>query len=58
MDEDIRIEKDNQGVDTYIFDPYNPLNNLITKEQIQEIMRKYNVPFELHNIELIQQLLH
>ena len=55
MDEDIRIEKDNQGVDTYIFDPYNPLNKLITKEQIQGIMTKYNVPFELHNLELYKR---
>ena len=55
MDEDIRIEKDNQGIDTYIFDPYNPLNKLITKEQIQDIMKKYNVPFDLHNIELYKR---
>ena len=55
MDEDIRIEKDNQGVDTYIFDPYNPLNKLITKEQIQGIMTKYNVPFEIHNLELYKR---
>jgi hypothetical protein len=25
-DDDIRIEKNSQGEDTYIFDPYNPLN--------------------------------
>ena len=52
MDEDIRIEKNNQGIDTYIFDPYNPLNKVITKNEIQNIMKKYNVPYEPHNIEL------
>ena len=27
-DEDIRIEKNEQGQEIYIFDPYNPLNKL------------------------------
>ena len=55
MDDDIRIEKNNNGTETLIFDPYNPLNKLITKEQIQEIMTKYNVHYELHNIELYKR---
>lgn len=55
MDEDIRIEKNNQGIDTYIFDPYNPLNKVITKNEIQNIMKKYNVPYEPHNIELYKR---
>ena len=55
MDEDIRIEKNNQGIDTYIFDPYNPLNKVISKDEIQNIMKKYNVPYELHNLELYKR---
>lgn len=55
MDDDIRIEKNNNGTETLIFDPYNPLNKLISKEQIQEIMTKYNVPSELHNLELYKR---
>ena len=55
MDDDIRIEKNNNGTESLIFDPYNPLNKLITKDQIQEIMTKYNVPFELHNLELYKR---
>ena len=55
MDEDIRIEKNNQGIDTYIFDPYNPLNKVITKNEIQNIMKKYNVPYEPHNIKLYKR---
>ena len=55
MDDDIRIEKNNNGTETLIFDPYNPLNKLITKEQIQEIMTKYNVPYDLHNLELYKR---
>ena len=55
MDDDIRIEKNSNGIETYVFDPYNPLNKLINKEQIQEIMTKYNVPFPLHNLELYKR---
>ena len=28
-DDDIRIEKNSDGLETYIFDPYNPLNKEI-----------------------------
>ena len=55
MDDDIRIEKNSNGTESLIFDPYNPLNKLITKDQIQEIMTKYNVPYELHNLELYKR---
>tara|TARA_B100000902_G_C27242957_1_gene881040 strand:- start:6 stop:206 length:201 start_codon:yes stop_codon:yes gene_type:complete len=55
IDDDIRIEKNEQGIETYIFDPFNPLNKLISREQIQEIMTKYNVPYPLHNLELYKR---
>ena len=55
IDEDIRIEKNINGVETYVFDPYNPLNKLISKTEIENIMAKYNVPFPLHNIELYKR---
>ena len=55
IDDDIRIEKNCNGIETYIFDPYNPLNKLINKEQVQDIMKKYNVPFPLHNLELYKR---
>jgi|TARA_B110000967_G_scaffold205667_1_gene250698 dsRNA-specific ribonuclease len=54
-DDDIRVEKNSNGMETYIFDPYNPLNKLISPEQIQEIMARYNVPFTLHNQELYKR---
>ena len=54
-DEDIRVEKNINGIETYIFDPYNSLNKLISHQQIQDIMTKYNVPFPLHNMELYKR---
>ena len=54
-DEDIRVDKNINGIETYIFDPYNSLNKLISHQQIQDIMTKYNVPFPLHNMELYKR---
>ena len=38
--DDVRIEKNAQGQDIYVFDPYNPLNKSIMKEDIQQILSK------------------
>ena len=54
-DEDIRIEKNINGEETYVFDPYNPLNKLISVEKIEEIMAKYNVPYKVHNNQLYKR---
>lgn len=55
VDEDIRIEKNINGEETYVFDPYNPLNKLISVEKIEEIMTKYNVPYKVHNHQLYKR---
>lgn len=54
-DEDIRIERNQNGVDTYIFDPYNPLNKLISKNEIEKILRSYGIHAPLHNLELYKR---
>ena len=43
LDEDIIIQKNVDGEDTYLFDPYNPLNKLITNEEIEDILKKYGL---------------
>ena len=55
LDEDIRIEKNINGEETYVFDPYNPLNKLISIEKIEEIMAKYNVPYKVNNFQLYKR---
>jgi dsRNA-specific ribonuclease len=55
IDDDIRIEKNSSGVETYVFDPYNPLNKLIPKEQIEIILRKYGVNSSIYNYELYKR---
>ena len=55
IDEDIRVEKNSQGIDTYIFDPYNPLNKQITDKEIQQILTNYGINFPIHNFELYRR---
>jgi dsRNA-specific ribonuclease len=49
-DDDIRIEKNLNGSEIYIFDPYNPLNKIISIEEIQQLLQNYgiNVPINNH----------
>lgn len=54
-DEDIRIEKNEQGQDIFVFDPYNPLNKLISTENIQNILKKYGIDAPIHNAELYKR---
>ena len=55
IDDDIRIEKNSNGIETYVFDPYNPLNKLIQKEQIETILRRYGVNSSIYNYELYKR---
>jgi dsRNA-specific ribonuclease len=55
IDEDIRIEKNSQGIDTYIFDPYNPPNKQITDKEIQQILINYGISVPIHNFELYRR---
>jgi len=55
IDEDIRVEKNSQGIDTYIFDPYNPLNKQITDKEIQQILINYGINVPIHNFELYRR---
>jgi dsRNA-specific ribonuclease len=55
LDDDIIIEKNQNGVETYIFDPYNPLNKLITENEIQTILRNYGINTPIHNINLYKR---
>lgn len=48
-DEDIRVEKNINGVETYVFDPYNPLNKVITDDEIKKILSHYGVNATIFN---------
>jgi dsRNA-specific ribonuclease len=55
VDEDIRVEKNANGTETYIFDPYNPLNKQIEESDIRQILRKYGIETPIHNIQLYKR---
>jgi dsRNA-specific ribonuclease len=55
IDDDIRIEKNQYGVDTYVFDPYNPLNKEITDNDIQQILNSYGITTKIHNFTLYKR---
>jgi len=55
IDDDIRVEKNANGTETYIFDPYNPLNKQIEESDIRAILRKYGIEAPIHNIQLYKR---
>ena len=55
MDDDVRIEKQVNGADIFIFDPYNPLNNEISELDVQRILKNYGVDFPIHNFQLYKR---
>ena len=55
QDEDIRIEKNSQGQDIYIFDPYNPLNKEITDKEIIDILKRYGIDVPITNFNLYRR---
>jgi dsRNA-specific ribonuclease len=55
LDDDIRIEKNANGSETYIFDPYNPLNLLITDSDIEKVLRTYGITAPIHNWNLYKR---
>jgi len=55
IDDDIRVEKNADGVETFIFDPYNPLNILITEQQISDILCNYGITAPIYNWNLYKR---
>ncbi len=54
-DDDIKIERDSEGNEILIFDPYNPLNKEIKDEEILKILRTYGINSKIYNYELYKR---
>jgi dsRNA-specific ribonuclease len=54
-DDDIVLKQNAEGQEITIFDPYNPLNKLIEKEDIENILRTFGINEPIHNIELYRR---
>ena len=55
IDDDIRIEKNQNGLETYIFEPYNPLNKLISHQELQQLLKTYGINVSINNYELYKR---
>lgn len=53
--DDIRIEKNANGVETFVFDPYNPLNVEITVKDVENILKKYGIDLPVTNFKLYKR---
>ena len=54
-EEDIRIEKTEDGKEQYIFDPYNSLNKEITKAEVEGILKAYGINCPVINFNLYRR---
>lgn len=54
-DDDIRIEKRENGRDVYVFDPYNPLNKEITQTEVEGILLAYGIQLPISNFALYRR---
>ena len=53
-EDDIRVEMTN-GTETMVYDPYNPLNKLITKEEIEGILQHYGIFVPINHYEFYKR---
>jgi len=54
-DDDIRVEKNQNGIETLVFDPFNILNKEIQIKDIQDILRFYGIDVPIHNLQLYKR---
>jgi len=54
-DDDIRVEKNQYGVETYIFDPYNSLNQSISEIEVENILKSYGINAPITNMNLYRR---
>ena len=54
-DDDIRVEKNQYGVETYIFDPYNSLNQSISQRDVENILKSYGINAPITNMNLYRR---
>ena len=55
IDDDVRIERQSNGTELLIFDPYNPLNKEISTDDIRNILKAYGVDTPTFNEKLYKR---
>jgi dsRNA-specific ribonuclease len=54
-DDDVRVEKNKNGEEILVFDPFNPLNKQITEDDIKQILHTYGINVQVHNMNLYKR---
>ena len=54
-EDDIHVEKGINGVETYVFDPFNPINKEITENDIKTILNNYGINLPINNFNLYRR---
>ena len=54
-EEDIYVKKNDNGTETYVFDPFNPVNKEITKYEVEDILSKYGIQLPIKNFNLYKR---
>ncbi len=54
-EDDVHVIKQANGQQTVVFDPYNPLNKLIGKEDIEALLSTYGITTPIHNPEIYKR---
>jgi len=53
--DDIHVEKNQFGQETYVFDPYNPQNIMITDSDVNRILDAYGINVHINNFNLFKR---
>lgn len=54
-EDDIFVKKNADGTETFVFDPYNPLNKEITQKDVEEILGNYGISLPVQNFHLYRR---
>ena len=52
---DVRIEREPNGNEIYVFDPYNPLNKEITQPEVETILKSFGLNITINNFNLYRR---
>ena len=53
-EDDVKVEI-RDGIETMVYDPYNPLNRMITQPEIENLLKNYGINVPIHHFELYKR---
>ena len=53
-EDDVKVEI-RDGIETMVYDPYNPLNRMISQPEIENLLKNYGINVPIHHFELYKR---